>query len=492
MKKALALIIGNSKYLDDELVTPENDANDLSNKLSHLGFQVKKEINVDIEKFNNLIDSFGNELNSFDIGLFYFAGHGIQIDNNNYLTATNTNFESEIAVKYSAIHLYKVLDYMHKAKNETNIVILDACRDNPFEKKWSRSVKHIGLAPLYAPKGTFISYATSPGEVALNGTGRNGLFTTSLLTHLDEPNIPIEELFKNVRNSVLAFSNGKQTTWEHTSLTGKYIFNSGLNLQSNNSEYSINALEDHKYKLENTRVDEIIGSLKVYDWYTQNPAIESIQNIGGELDKDKLFVLGRNILQTAEGGAWAATGFIENIQSSLRKFTPEYKKHILNGILFEIYFDSYGRFRGSNLKSAFLNEIISLMDNDDFIDSFSFLNEQLMPFKEYLFYTPENKSYLVTIHMVLEKIESNQIVEYKIENIMFNGKDILQKGESHWLIDDEYEPFYFEKFKQKLSHDLGIPKSKLNLNANFEMKDDSKLLFPYGYQFNQQTTPNSR
>jgi len=485
MKKALALIIGNSKYLDDELVTPENDANDLSDKLAHLGFQVRKEINVDIEKFNSLIDSFGNELNGFDIGLFYFAGHGIQIDNVNYLTATNTSFESEISVKYSSVYLYKVLDYMHKAKNETNIVILDACRDNPFEKKWTRGGRNLGLAPLYAPKGTFISYATSPGEVALNGIGRNGLYTSSLLTHLDEPNIPIEELFKNVRNSVLAFSHGKQTTWEHTSLTGKYIFNSGLNLPSNNSEYDINALEDHKFELGSERIDEIIASLKIYDWYTQNPAIESIQDIGGELDKDKLFVLGRNILQAAEGGAWAATGFLENLQSSIMKFTPDNKKHIFNGILFELYFDSYGRFRGNNLKSTFLDDIISLLDNDEFQDSFNFINEQLIPFKDYLFYIPENKSHLVSVQLVLEKIEANNVVEFKITSIIFNGKDILQKGESHWLIDDEFEPYYFEKFKQKVSNDLGIPKSKLNLNANFEMKDDSKLLFPYGYQLKQ-------
>jgi hypothetical protein len=484
--KALALIIGNSKYEGEELGTPENDANDLADKLKQFGFVVKKDTNVDFDRFNQLIDSFGTELNKYDVGLFYFAGHGMQIDGDNFLTATNTNFEKEVAAKYSSVTLYKVIDYMYRAKNETNIIILDACRDNPFEKRWSRSLKQSGLAPLYAPKGTLIAFATSPGETALNGKDRNGLYTHCVLNHLDEPNLPIEELFKRVRNSVFAFSEGKQTTWEHTSLTGKFIFNSGNYLQASSFKYKEDSIADKNYISSGEEIDEIIEGLRAHNWYVQGPAIKKIYDLDPKkLDKDKLFVLGRNLLQTAHGGEWSAQQFFEQLAANIGRFSKDGENHLLNGVLFEIYFDSEGRFRNEGLKTVFFDEINDLSKHKDYSLSFSFINEQLQSFRDELFFVPAPEDEPVNLDMVVEKFENDKLTEYKVVDIRYEGIDILKKLENSWYArgDNEiyYEPYTFSRLKEKISAELAVPRKLLTINPNCHLDADSKVLYPFGF-----------
>ena len=485
--RALSLIIGNSKYEGEDLVTPENDANDLADKLKELGFVVKKDTNIDLDRFNQLVDSFGSDLNKFDVGLFYFAGHGMQIDGDNFLTATNTNFESEVAAKYSSVTLYKVIDYMHRAKNETNIIILDACRNNPFEKRWSRSPKQSGLAPLYAPKGTLIAFSTSPGETALNGIGRNGLYTGVLLSQLNQKNIQIEELFKRVRNSVYAFSNGKQTTWEHTSLTGKFVFNSGMYIQAMGTSYSDNVIADKDYTPTGGVTDVIVEDLKTYNWYSQSPAIKRLSQINPtEESKDKLFLLGRNILQTASGREWSATEFMKNLANRIKVFQTGKENHVLNGILFEIYFNSEGKFRGDKLKNSFLDEAFALQGNQEFENSFKFINNQLEPFSEELFYipTPENASF--SIDMLLDKEEHENITEFKVKEIKHEGVDLLVKVENNWYFSEGgeiyYEPYTFGKLKEKIAGQIGVPSRLLSVNTNFPLDSNSKVLYPFGFE----------
>lgn len=386
--KGLALIIGNSNYEQPEnrLKNPVNDARDFSDKLKKLGYIVRCLTDGTQQKMDEEIVKFGNDLDNFDIGIFYFAGHGMQINGDNYITATNTTFESEISAKFSSIVLNKVLAYMDKAKNDTNILILDACRDNPFERSWNRSLSNQGLAPMFAPKGTLIAYATSPGEKASDGMGNNGLYTSALLKHIEDRNITIEEFFKRVRNSVYAFSNGKQTSWEHTSLTGTFIFNSGSLNHSVNSKYSDDVIADKNFKLNGSVISNIIRELKTYNWYKQSPAISSIEHLNpATLDKNELFLLGRNFLQTAHGGENQANYFIDNLDSFVSKFSNNNENPFLDGILFEIYFDSNGIFRDDSLKDSDLNKIIELSKNPTYKTSFDFIDEQLSPFIEDLF-----------------------------------------------------------------------------------------------------------
>lgn len=485
--KGLALIIGNSKYstTGNELINPENDANDFSDVLIRLGYKVNVQKNIDLKNLDIQISSFGKELDNFDIGIFYFAGHGMQIDGENFITAIDTDFSSEISAKYSSYTLNKVLAYMEKAKNDSNIIILDACRDNPFEKSWSRSIDQQGLAPMYAPKGTLIAYATSPGEKASDGKGRNGLYTKALLDHIEEENISVEEFFKRVRNSVFAFSKGKQTSWEHTSLTGNFEFNSGQLIHDVDTPYSTEAIVDKKFNLNQSgNVIKLIKDLKSYNWYTQNPAIDRLQSIDpSKHNKNTLFVLGRNILQAAEGNSGSAVNFMNDIENEVGKFSVNGENHVLNGILFEVYFDSNGDFRHHRTKNTFLDKIYSISDVDSFRKSFEFIDKQLIPFKNELFFDlKENKT--VNLDLVLEENKDTSISDkYDVIEIKFEGKNVLHYDKSSSFFgpgdDMYYESLLFSRLKTRISYLTSVPEDFLKITTNFDLEDDSKVGFPF-------------
>jgi len=166
---------------------------------------------------------FGEALASSSVGLVFFAGHAFQIEGKNYLAGVDTRTAVEQSVKYSALDLDYVLDIMKGAASPTNFVILDACRNNPFAGR-PRSVASNELASVYAPKGTLVAYSTSPGQTSLDGTGRNGPYTEALLQHIATPNLLVETMFKRVRSTLEGLTNGRQTSWEHTSLTGDFRF----------------------------------------------------------------------------------------------------------------------------------------------------------------------------------------------------------------------------------------------------------------------------
>ena len=224
-QKRLALIIGNGLYHNGgALANPENDANDIGERLQTLGFDVMLYNNLDQRSFRIAIDEFGTRLAGYDIGLFYYAGHGIQVKGNNYLIPVDANLSSENDVEYDCVNAGRLLAKMEDAGSTTNIIILDACRDNPFERSWRRSTHGQGLAFMTAPAGSLISYATSPGATASDGSGDNGLFTTALLQYIDEPNLSLLEMFQKVRTYVRENSSGAQVPWESTSLEGNFYF----------------------------------------------------------------------------------------------------------------------------------------------------------------------------------------------------------------------------------------------------------------------------
>ena len=168
---------------------------------------------------------FASALVGSSVGLMFFAGHAFQIDGLNFLAGIDTNVSSEYAVSITALNLASVLGAMRSAAVRTGLVILDACRDNPFEGISTRSAASSELAPVFAPKGTLIAFSTSPGQRAGDGRGlRNGYYTQALLQHIDTSNILIETMFKRVRSSLEAITGGRQTSWEHTSLTGDFRF----------------------------------------------------------------------------------------------------------------------------------------------------------------------------------------------------------------------------------------------------------------------------
>jgi len=227
VRKRTALVIGNADYTKARtLANPANDASDIAKTLSDLGFNVISGVNLDLKQMNEKVREFGDQLKaSGGVGLFYYAGHGIQVGGKNYLIPVDAEIPREDEIDFNALNLDLVLRKMATANNGLNIVVLDACRNNPFARSWSRGEDEGGLAQISAPTGTFIAYATSPDRTASDGNGRNGLYTTELLKVIRRPDLKIEEAFKQVTIAVDRASSGKQVPWTSSSLRGDFYFN---------------------------------------------------------------------------------------------------------------------------------------------------------------------------------------------------------------------------------------------------------------------------
>ena len=222
----LALVIGCSEYsYAGLLANPLNDANSIEVKLKSLGFEVMKSLNSNQKELKITIDEFGEKLKGYDLGLFYFAGHGVQVKGINYLVPIDANLKTEKMVEYDCVEAGRVLAYMEESKAKVNIVILDACRDNPFERSWGRGISQRGLTTMNVPSGSLIAYSTSPGKTASDGDGTNGLYTFSLLEHIGSKKTSIMTMFQQVRKDVMTKSKNEQIPWEATSLTADYFFN---------------------------------------------------------------------------------------------------------------------------------------------------------------------------------------------------------------------------------------------------------------------------
>jgi len=218
-----ALVIGNSNYTSAPLKNAVNDAEAITEALEKLGFEVFKYTDLDHQSMENAMNEFGKLMDKRGgIGLFYFAGHGVQSNGDNYLIPVKSNIQSEKDIKYKSVNLGYILDEFEGRKSDMNIVILDACRNNPFSRY--RSITN-GLAPTaIAPSGTFIAYSTSPGSVASDGDGKNGLYTQELIKHINTKGKTIEQVFKKVRANVRQLSAGAQIPWENSSIEGDFFF----------------------------------------------------------------------------------------------------------------------------------------------------------------------------------------------------------------------------------------------------------------------------
>jgi len=230
--RRIALVIGNGAYTSaPPLKNPPNDARDMATTLKGLGFDVATGINVSQRDMKRLIREFGMKLKGGGSGLFYYAGHGVQSKGRNYLIPVDAIIQSEAEVEDSGVDAALILNFMDDAQNGLNIIILDACRNNPFARSF-RSAND-GLAQVDAPTGTLIAYATAPGHVASDGTEQNGLYTSELLKQMRVPGLSVTDMFMRVRGEVMKQTGNKQVPWEASSLVGSFFFvgnsaNSGL------------------------------------------------------------------------------------------------------------------------------------------------------------------------------------------------------------------------------------------------------------------------
>lgn len=226
-EKRIALVIGNSNYIDQDksLRNPSNDASDMSAKLKGLGFEVMLQTDANHKSMDDIIFEFGEKARDYDVALFFYAGHGIQNKGMNYLIPTDAVLRSEDEVKYQCVNASMVLDKLEKSRCWAKIVILDACRNNPFARSWHRGETTRGLANMDTSGGIFIGYATSPGDVARDGEGRNSPFTQALLKALDEyANQPLEMFYKKVIKEVKQITKNQQNPWNAGSFDGDFYF----------------------------------------------------------------------------------------------------------------------------------------------------------------------------------------------------------------------------------------------------------------------------
>jgi uncharacterized caspase-like protein len=222
LEHRVALVIGNSDYKSAPLKNPVNDVRAMATALGKLGFEVLTGENLNRKAMLQKMRAFREKLGPESVGLFYYAGHGIQVKGQNYLIPVDAAVRSEAEIDEESVNLTNLLDRLDEAKNPINIVILDACRDNPFARSF-RSLSH-GLAQVDAPNGTLIAYATAPGRTAADGDGANGLYTEEMLRVIKIPGLKVEDVLKRVRAGVVQRTKGLQTPWDASSLIGDFYF----------------------------------------------------------------------------------------------------------------------------------------------------------------------------------------------------------------------------------------------------------------------------
>ena len=223
----VALVVGNAGYGAGNipaLANPVNDAKLMATALEKSGFEVRLVTDADQAAMRTAIEAFGERLEQAGgdaVGLFYYAGHGVEVRGHNYLIPIGAEIERAVEFQTDAVPAAWVLSWMEAAGNRLNMVILDACRNNPFGRQRGGSQ---GLAQMDAPSGTLIAYSAAPGQVAVDGKGENSPYTSALAQTLTEPGLKVEDVFKRVRVTVETATSARQTPWESSSLRGDFYF----------------------------------------------------------------------------------------------------------------------------------------------------------------------------------------------------------------------------------------------------------------------------
>ena len=482
MANRMAILFGIDAYKGNELKNAKNDAEALAQKLQELGFETECFTDVTTEEMAGNIYEFSEKLKKARVGLFFFAGHGVQCENTNYLCTTDTDFGNEKFLKFRSVKLHEVIDEFEKSKVDTKIIILDACRNNPFG---DRGVGNNGLAPVSAPKGTIVAFSTSPGQTASDGKRGHGVYTEALLEHIATPKLTIEDMFKRVRNTVSARTGHRQITWEHTSLMGSFYFDLGENTEGVIAKYSEYALEDARYDFWDANdIEDIVTQLKTYNWYKQNPAIDKVLNVDFEnADKDDIFVLGRNIYQAACGESSCAVQWLDELEGNLNRIGGMAAIHLLNGIMYEIYYGSDGRIR-NRFKLDYFKKPWQLCNKKMFEDSRAFICDALGKYPGRIIYLPGTTSELM-IDILIEKTAGDEY--FHIDNVCIDGMRCLYNEEETERYEFDSETWYdhsvgtLEEFEELVAKKIGAPIRKLKFTCNGEIGQKDEIYMPYSF-----------
>ena len=248
-EKRLALVIGNANYEKGPLLNPVNDARLIASTLDSLDFDVILKENLATKRdLTAAIREFGDKRSEYDVAFVYYAGHGVQVNDENFLLPTKEVFDKEFDIIDFGVSVQNIMRYLKAQTDQVNILILDACRDNPFESNWNatRSLKSGGLAKIPPPTGSLIAFSTDSGQTAPDGDGKNSVYTTSLSKNMRLKETSIDQVFRNVRSEVLNKTDGIQRPVEATQLTGEAFY-----LVKRNYDYELkkadNLINQNKY-----------------------------------------------------------------------------------------------------------------------------------------------------------------------------------------------------------------------------------------------------
>ncbi|WP_121811231.1 caspase family protein [Mucilaginibacter kameinonensis] len=482
MKSALALVIGLNDYETlTKLDNAVSDAKLISESLENLGFIVIRGYDMTIREIDGLVEEFCSALTNYDLGLFYFAGHGFQIDGENLLAGKEINAFSLTSAKRDSILLEDLIKKMDRSGVNAKVVILDACR-KPIEGV-VRGSEGNDFAPVFAPKGTLIAFSTSPGEAAKDGIGNNSYYTLAFVQHLKQEDIEIELFFKRVRATVSSATQGAQTSWEHTSLIGPLILNSGQLRHSKNLPYSDTVIADYEFKTVNSgsAVDLLLAALSG-DFHKQNEALDKIPHLSlNAWSDDQLFLLGRGLVNAGENHSNSGIAIYRDLKNWLIGNAGARAHHIVSGMFFEIYFNGHGLFRKSALKQKFLKEVIDLQGDVRFRESFVMINDQLRPFSDRLLYRPGPDALSLPVDLTIGRLRDESgrptISAVNVHGVNITNTDIEEEYSTRLVTKDE--------LLSLLSKELMVPQNKITLNP--ELSDSQPVSIPYSYRMQRAT-----
>lgn len=459
MSDTFALIIGNNSYFEPfNLNNAIFDAQAIKNVFVNLGYDVVEYYDVDIAHIVEVLRVIKEKIKNYKHFILYYAGHGMECRGINYLPAIDCQlqFADEYSLSHQSIGLNEIMKILNENTENVNIVILDACRQEINE----RGVVGNSFAPINAPKGTLIAFATSPKMKAKDdGIDGHSLYTGALLKYIGSERLSVETLFKKVRQTVALLSKGTQVPWEHTSLIGDFYFNKGQMVVAKNLPYAENVIKDRLYN----QLDEfglLIEELASANWYRQNAAFPKIIAMIPNFDANQKFILGRNLYQ-ASANPFNVANYFESLGNNLHRYSENYGvNHILNGILFEIYFDSNGDFRDV-LKAEDLDSVLLLRKDHRFIKSFEFIREALSSYSDRLLYLPSDDDTPIGINIEMDLHKSNEDKQY-ITKISVGDYNVTPNIASHiWFTE--------ENLKITLSSLFAIPIDLMRINSQIKI-----------------------
>ena len=466
--RGLAYVVGINAYTQtNKLSNAVFDAQSMAVELKTLGFYVIESYDIDFMGFVQKFEDFRKKLSNFNVGLFYFAGHGVEFEGKNYLLLTDSAVENKTEIEHTTFDLQSIVTDMHATGCKMNIQIIDACRNNPYST--GRGIATTNLAPVFAPQGTLIAYSTSPGETAKDGgMGNNSIYTGALLQHMKTKGLQIEDFFKQVRTTVYSLTGGKQTSWEHTSLIGKFCFNAGMLIHSLSVGYP-----DEVIKYENWPADSRISQLKE-DFLSgsfdkQRSALRKIKQLNPkEYTREEIFLLGRLVMWAAFANCFDCQSYVENANEIANFYTGK-ENPFFDGMLFEMYFNHEGMFEYGDANIDYLDTHLRWIGRKELVCSFDFIEKVLKPFEQDLLFIPSRNNQMVTINIQVESDNvlrpwGNEDVE-RIISIKHDTTELLA-SETFPVFYDTLGMISRETLSSMVSKSLCIPRSKLKIITN--------------------------